>query len=80
MNTFAYRPHCWSTASKGLVTDTSAIDLLTLGEHLDHCQSGNRHLRSLHCAAQNIRGFMAARIVTTVMLVVVILGANLWLL
>ncbi|OQW89023.1 MAG: hypothetical protein BWK72_03325 [Rhodoferax ferrireducens] len=79
MITFASPPHCWSTASNGLVVDTSAGELLALGEHLGHCQSSHRHLQSLRCAAHSVRGFVAARLVTTVLLPAVVLGMTLWL-
>jgi hypothetical protein len=72
--------HCWSTASDGRSTDTLPGDMSALGEHLDNCQSTHRHLLTLHCAAQTMRGFMAARFVTTVVLVVIFVGVNIWLL
>lgn len=72
-------PHCWSTASDGRSADTLPGDLTALGEHLDHCQSTNRHLLALHCSAQTMLGFMAARFVTTVVLFVVFLGVIIWL-
>ena len=37
----------WSTASFGDSTDTPAGELSALGEHLQHCQRGNRRLRAL---------------------------------
>lgn len=76
---FTYPAQGWSTASNGLVTDTSPGELEALGQHLDSCQNKHRHLLSLHCAAQKLRGFMAARFVTTVVVVVVFLGVNIWL-
>ncbi len=80
MTTFAYPSHCWSTASNGLLADTSPGDLETLGEHLGNCQNTHRHWLTLHYAAQKMRGFMAARFVTTVVLVTLFLGVNIWLL
>jgi hypothetical protein len=75
----AYPPHGWSTASNGLCADTLPGELEALGEHLGSCQSKHRHLLSLHCATQKVRGFMAARFVTSVVFVVVFLGVNIWL-
>jgi hypothetical protein len=46
---------------------------------LDSCQSKHRHLRTLHCAAQAMRGYMAARFVTTVVFVALFIGVNIWL-
>lgn len=80
MTTFTYSPYRWRTASNGLVADTSPGDLETLGEHLGNCQNTHRHWLTLRCAAQNLRGFMAARFVTTVVLVTLFLGVNIWLL
>ncbi|HEY8907468.1 MAG TPA: hypothetical protein VIM63_15690 [Rhodoferax sp.] len=72
-------PNFWRTTSDSYSTDTLSGDLLALGEHLDNCQSTHRHLLTLHCAAQSMRGFMATRFVTTVLLVVVFVGLNIWL-
>lgn len=80
MTTFANSPHCWSTASDGSSADTLPGELSALGEHLGSCQSTHWRLLTLHCAAQTLRGFMAARFVTTVVLVTVFLGVNIWLL
>jgi hypothetical protein len=79
MTTFANPLHCWSTASNGQVADTTPADLETLGEHLGNCQSTHRHWLTLHCAAHKLRGFMATRFVTTVVLVTLFLGVNIWL-
>lgn len=79
MTILANSPYCWSTASGEDSADTLPGDLSALGEHLDNCQSTHRRLLTLHCAAQSMRGFMATRFVTTVVLVVVFLGVNIWL-
>jgi len=75
----AYSTHVWSTASNGLGADTSAGELEALGEHLGSCQSKHRHWLSLRCAAQQLRGFMAVRFVTSVVFAIVFLGVNIWL-
>lgn len=72
-------PNFWSTTSDSYSTDTLPGDLSALGEHMGNCQSRHRHLLALHCAAQSMRGFMATRFVTTVVLVVVFVGLNIWL-
>jgi hypothetical protein len=79
MTIFANPPHFWSTACGGRTADTLPGDLSALGEHLDNCQNTHRHFLTLHLAAQTMRGFMAARFVTTVVLVAVVLGVNIWL-
>lgn len=80
MTTFTYPSQCWATASDGSAADTLPGELSALGEHLGNCQSTHWNLLGLHCAAQSLRGFMAARFVTTVVLVTVFLGVNIWLL
>jgi pimeloyl-ACP methyl ester carboxylesterase len=72
-------PNFWSTTSDSYSTDTLSGDLSALGEHLGNCRSTHRHLLTLHCAAQSMGGFMATRFVTTVVLVVVFVGLNIWL-
>ncbi len=79
MTTVTTTQHCWSTASNSQSTDTLPGDLSALGEHLYHCQKIHRHVLTLHCVAQSLRGFLAARFVTTVVLGVVFLGVNIWL-
>jgi hypothetical protein len=79
MTTFAQPPHFWSTACDDRSTDTLPGDLSALGEHLDHCQSTHRHLLTMHCMALSMRGFVEARFVTTVVLVVIFFGVNIWL-
>ncbi len=79
MINFAHPLHRWRTAANGLVADTLPADLETLGEHLGNCQNTHRHWLTLGWVAHNMRGFMAARFVTTVVLVTLFLGVNIWL-
>lgn len=78
MTTFANSPQCWTTASAGCLTDPLRRDFSALHEHLANCQTTHRHLVTLRCAAQTLRGFLAARFVTTVVLAGVFLGVNIW--
>ena len=55
----------WSTASFGGNTDTSPVELLSLGDHLGVCRRPNGPLFALHCIADATRGFLAARFMTT---------------
>ncbi len=64
----------WSTASFGGNTDTSPVELLSLGDHLGTCKSPHGHLFALHCMADAMRGFVAARFVTTLLCVVFLIG------
>lgn len=79
MNTLATSPHCWSTASKGHAADTSPGDLFALGEHLDSCKALQGPLFALHRSASMLHGFVAARFVTTLVVVVVLFGLNGWI-
>lgn len=64
----------WSTASFGGNTDTSSLELLSLGDHLGVCKSPNRHLFALHCLLESASGFIAARFVTTLLCVALLIG------
>lgn len=63
----------WSTASFGDAADTSPMELSALGEHLDLCKAKHGRLLALHCVAQRLHGFVAARFVTTLVVVVALL-------
>ena len=80
MTILAQSPHFHSTASNGFAADTLPADLSELGDHLDTCQNSHRHLLTLRCAAVSARGFIAARLVTTVMVGAAFTGLTIWLL
>ena len=64
----------WSTASFGDAADTSPVELAALGAHLDLCRGSHGHLFSLQCAAQSMHGFVAARFITTLVVIVLLIG------
>jgi hypothetical protein len=66
----------WSTASFGDAADTSPMELSALGEHLDICQGSRGRLFAWHCVAETMRGFVAARLVTTLMAVALLIGVT----
>jgi hypothetical protein len=74
MKTTANPLRFWSTASFGGNTDTSALELSSLGSHLDVCRSAHGHLFALHCMADATRAFMATRFVTTLLGVALLMG------
>ncbi|MDO8252693.1 MAG: hypothetical protein Q7T78_23645 [Rhodoferax sp.] len=76
MNTHVIAIPSWSTASFGDTVDTSPLELSALGEHLDLCRGSHDRLFALQCAAQTMHGFVAARFVTTVVLVVLLIGVG----
>lgn len=64
----------WSTASFGASADTSPMELSALGEHLDLCRGAHGRLFALRCVAQTMHGFVAARFVTTLLVVALLIG------
>lgn len=69
MNTHAISHSSWSTASVDRKVDTSAMELLALGEHFARCQGSRGRLFALRCAAEATHGFVATRFVTTLVVV-----------
>jgi len=74
MNTNGIVNSGWSTASFGDAADTSPLELSALGEHLDLCKVSQGRLFGLHCAAEWMNGFVAARLVTTLVVVALLIG------
>lgn len=74
MNTNVIFNRSWSTSSYGDNTDTSALELSALQEHLKRCQDSHGHLLALRCTAQSMRGFVEARIVTTLVAITLLIG------
>ncbi len=54
--------------------DVSPIDPTLLGEHLACCKSSLGRMFRMRCLAESIRGFIAARIVTTLLGVAVLMA------
>ena len=64
----------WSTSSFGDAADTSPMDLLALGNHLNLCKGARGRLFTLHCIAEITNRIVAPRFVTTLFVVAVIVG------
>jgi hypothetical protein len=64
----------WSTASFGHTAAASPLELSALGDHLHLCQQPHGRLLSLRCAAETAHGFIAARFVTTLLVVAILIG------
>ena len=64
----------WTAASFGGNTETSPVELMSLGDHLGLCKSPHGHLFALHCVAESVRGFMATRFVTTLTCLALLIG------
>lgn len=74
MNNIAVVNPSWSTASFGVATDTSPMELSALGEHLTHCRGSHGRLFALHCVAETMHGFVAARFMTTLVVSALLIG------
>ena len=59
----------WSTASFGDPADTSPMDLSALEDHLGACKGSQGRWFELQCIVETMNGFVAARLVTTLVVV-----------
>lgn len=71
----------WSTSTYAQTAETTPAELATLGEHAAQCTARSGRLVALQCGATRIQGFVAARLVTTLLLLVALVGTALlmWL-
>jgi hypothetical protein len=74
MNTHAIASPFWSTASFGDTTETTPMELSALGEHLNLCRGSRGRWFTLRCAAESLNSFLAARFVTTLVVVALLIG------
>jgi len=65
----------WSTSSFGEGADTSPSELSALGAHLVQCRGLNGRLFPLQCLGEAMHGFVAPRLVTTLVVVAALLIA-----
>lgn len=63
----------WSTASFA-ETGNASHELSTLCAHLDLCKVTNRRVFAVRCAAERANGFMAARFVSTLVVLAGLIG------
>lgn len=64
----------WSASALAEATDTAPVELSALGEHVEHCNGARSPWFLFQCAADRLAGFMAPRLVTTVVLVAIAFG------
>lgn len=64
----------WSTSSFGHAADTLPTELDALGEHLYQCHRLSGRLFTLRCSGEALHRFMAARLVTTVVVLALLIG------
>ena len=66
----------WRTASYANSSDTTAMDLSALGEHLHVCRRCSGSLFGLQRGAELMHGFFAGRFVTTLALIAIVIGLS----
>jgi hypothetical protein len=71
---------CWSTAAVGGECGPQPRDLEALGEHLQRCRAGTGRGFAWRCGAESVGGFVAARSITSLLLLTVLLAVAVWLL
>ena len=52
------------------------MDLSALGAHVDRCNGSRGRMFGLHCAADALSGFLAPRIVTTLVVIALVFGVG----
>lgn len=68
----------WDTASMGLPADLSPTERSALSDHLGLCASLRGPLQSLQAGADDMRGMLAGRVVTSVFVMALLFGGS-WL-
>ena len=54
--------------------DSDPMDLCALGLHLKVCKESTDRMFILHCLLHDVRGFLAARVVTSLVLAACLIG------
>ena len=72
----ARRRPIWATSAIDGDADTSPMDLSTLGAHVDRCNGSRGRMFGLRCAADALSGFLAPRIVTTLVALAIVFGVG----
>ncbi len=70
-----YSP-AWRTASFADSFDTTGVDNRALVVHLDACKRATGSLFAFRRGAEVVHGFLAARFVTTLTLIAVVIGVS----
>lgn len=76
MNTHGTVAPCWSTASLGDAAILSPMESVALQAHLTLCRKLHGRLFALQCAAQTLQQFVTGHFVTSLMLVMLLIGAS----
>lgn len=76
MNSQATTFPCWSTATFDQTAPAALTESTGLGAHLSLCQVTGGHLFALRCVAETMGGFVAARFVTTLVVIALLIGVT----
>jgi len=66
----------WSTAALGAQAGFSSLELSALVEHLQLCRGASGRLFALRCMLETLNGFVAARFVTTLVMLALLIGVS----
>ncbi len=66
--------HCWQTAATDRSADTSPAELSALSEQLTGCHEMRGRGFFLHCYADAVASYWSSHFVTTVIVVVLLVG------
>jgi hypothetical protein len=66
----------WATSTIDSADGTSPSDLSTLGAHVHRCNGLRGRMFALRCAADSLAGFLAPRIVTTLVVLGIVFGVG----
>jgi hypothetical protein len=69
----------WTTSSYGDTTETSPMELDALREHVAQCSRARGRMAALASGTRRAQGFLAGRLMTTLVLLVALVGAALWI-
>jgi hypothetical protein len=64
----------WATSSLDGAAETTPMDLSVLGAHVDRCNGLRGRMFAFRCAADALFGFLAPRLVTTLVVVALVFG------
>ncbi len=67
-------PSRWSTAAFGGHAGLSPLELSALVEHLQRCRGASDPLFAWRCLLETVNGFVAARFVTTLVTLALLIG------
>jgi hypothetical protein len=66
----------WTTSSFSSAADTTPAELSALGAHVGRCRDSRSRWFALRCAADVLHGFIAGRMMTTLLIAGIVIGAS----